>query len=143
MAVLTDIADAVAEELNAGSFSHEFTAVRLYLPRYKPADIKDLTVTVVMGPHGVEGATRGASQHDYTVMVGIQKKLDAETNAVIDPMMTLTEEILEFLARRQLASVPHVPCLLAEMSEPFIPEHMDELRVFTAFIAVTYRAMRG
>ena len=142
MAQIVDIADAVVEELNGHEFSQEFTAVRLYVPRYKPQDIKDLTVTVVPGPHAIEGATRGSDQHEYTILVGVQMKLDSDDAATLDPMVSLVEEVADFLGGRPLASVPLAVCSGVLNEEPLIPEHLDQLRIFTSFVSATYQMVR-
>ena len=47
MSILTDIADAVAAELNTGEFSEQFTAIRRVLPVFEIAQLKELKVSVV------------------------------------------------------------------------------------------------
>jgi hypothetical protein len=61
------IADAVAAELNAGSFSLPFTAKRMLLPDFALTELTDLKVTVV--PHGVEMTPfcRQWTQYDYAI----------------------------------------------------------------------------
>ena len=142
MAQILDIADAVVAELNAETFTQDFTAVRRYVPRYEPKDIKELTVTVIPGPQAVEQAARDAGEHDYTIMVGVQIKLDSQDAAEVDPMVGLVEEIADFLAAQELADVPEASCLGATNEEPYIPELMDQFRVFTSFVVVNYRMLR-
>ena len=142
MSQIVDIADAVVEELNGESFSQAFTAVRAYVPRYEVKDLKDLTVTVIPGPLAIEGATRGSEKYDYTIMVGIQKKVDDDTPASVDPLMDLVEEIADFLTGRRLTSVPAARWEGTGNDEPFIPEMMDQLRVFTSFVTIGYGLVR-
>jgi len=95
MSVLTDIASAVATELNAapaGTFEPTFTAQRVYLPQYDLKDMIDLHVTVVPKGVVVQSASRAVSQYDYSIDVAVQKKLLAITAggttdpAEIDPL---------------------------------------------------------
>ncbi len=46
MSIATDIADAVAAELNGGTFSQPVAAESLVLPEFELADLAELKVTV-------------------------------------------------------------------------------------------------
>ncbi len=61
MSLATDIADAVAAELNAAepdTFGQPFTAARRVLPAFELADLADLKVTVVPKAVLSSGASR-------------------------------------------------------------------------------------
>ena len=75
MSMVTDIADAVAAELNAaeqGTFSEDFTAERLVLPQFDLEDRAGLKVTVVPKTVGISGSTRSACQYDIAIDVGVR-----------------------------------------------------------------------
>ena len=58
MSKIADIAQAVTDELNAGSFSQEFTAQRTCVPIFELKDMASLHVTVVPKGRELETAAR-------------------------------------------------------------------------------------
>ena len=144
MAVITDIAEAVKDELNGASLSQEFTAERCYQPAFELADMKTLHVTVVPKGVTVEPASRGLIQDDYQIDVAVQKKLSAATadNAELDELMGLVEEIGDFFRRRRLEAVPDAVCVKIENVPIYAPEHISELRGFTSILTLTFRVLR-
>jgi hypothetical protein len=139
--VLTDIADAVVAELNAGSFGQSFTAQRAYLPVFDLAEMKDLHVTVVPKGLATTPFGRDSSQSDYAIDIGIQKKLSGTTAADIDPLMALVEEIGRFFRQRRLASYPDAIWVRTEHPHLYAPEHLSELRQFTSVLTLTFRVV--
>ena len=87
MPVITDIAEAVKDELNGGSFSQTFTAERHYKPAFDLPDMKTLHVTVVPKGLDMQATTRTSAQHDVQIDVAVQKKFTAGDNAELDPLM--------------------------------------------------------
>jgi len=142
MSLVSDIAKAVKDELDAHDFSVEFEAVRAYLPLFDLAEMEDLHVTVVPKGLAVEGGSRKASQHDVQVDVAVQKKLESEDNSEIDALMALVEEISDFLRFRRLEGFPGAAWLKVENAPVYSQEHLCEMRQFTSVLTVTYRVMR-
>lgn len=109
MSLVTDIADALKDELNGapgGTFSQNFTAKRKWLPRLELAKMGDtLYVTVVPTTDDRSSTSRGGpTARDFTVDVGVQKKLTAginpdteEANPEIDALALFVEEVADFL----------------------------------------------
>ena len=141
MAAIIDIAEAVKEELNGGSFSQAFTAERHYQPTFDLQEMKTLHVTVVPKDIEMQLATRSSSQHDCRIDVAIQKKLTAGDLPEIDELMGLVEEVISFLSRRKLASVPNA-LWIKTVNEPiYAAEHMEQFRQFTSILTLTYRLL--
>jgi hypothetical protein len=142
MALIVDIADAVVAELNAGTFSQSFTAQRLYRPEFDLREMAALHVTVV--PRGVETLTvsRSSVQYDVSVDVAVQQKLSGESNAEIDPLMNLVEEIATFFRLRRLSAYPNASWLRTENEPVYSPGHLEELRQFTSVLNLTFRVVR-
>ena len=142
MAEIVDIADAVVTELNAGTFSQELEAVRLYRPQFDLAEMATLHVTVV--PKSIETVTvsRTCVQYDITVDVAVQKKLEAETNDEIDPLVSLVEEIAMFFRLRRLAEYPNATWLRTENEPVYSPGHLEEVRQFTSVLTLTFRVVK-
>lgn len=142
MAVITDIADAVVAQLNAGTFSQSFTAERAFLPVFELSDLKNVRVTVVPKGVAIIPGGRSHNQHDYAVDAAVQKKLDAADNAEIDPLVTLVDEIADFFRLKRLESYPGAVWLKTENEPVYSQEHLDQLRQFTGLLTFTFRVMR-
>ena len=139
---VVQVADAVVASLNAGSFSVPFVAQRRYRPTFDLAELDTLRVSVV--PESVEtiNATRSASYFDCTVDIGIQQKVDADDAGAIDALMDLVQEIVDHLRMQRLDDLPEAAWLRIANKPVFAPEHLDQQRVFTSVVTVTYRIWR-
>ena len=145
MSMVTDIADAVAAELNGavpGTFSEDFTAERRVLPEFDLEDLAGLKVTVVPKSVQIAGSTRSACQYDIAVDIGIQKKLGTDLDAEVAAMGTLVDEITDFLRRRPLAAMSSTVWVGTTNDPVYAPAHLAERRVFTSVLTIVYRALR-
>ena len=142
MAVVTDIADAVVTELNAGTFSMPLEAKRHYRPIFDLAEMQDLHVTVVPKGLAIERLDRSRNQHDVAIDIAVQKKCQAADNTELDPLMALVEEIADFFRLRRLAARPEAVWIRTENVPIYAPEHLDELRQFTSVLTLTFRVVR-
>jgi hypothetical protein len=142
MAIVIDIADAVAAELSDGEFSQEFTAVRQYRPEFELPEMKDLHVTVVPKGVAITSLGRGVNQHDYQIDVAVQKKLATEDSAELDPLMALMEEIADFFRMRRLSSYPSAAWVKTENEPIYSQEHLGEMRQLTSVLTLTFRVVR-
>ncbi|MBM4019867.1 MAG: hypothetical protein FJ288_16355 [Planctomycetes bacterium] len=142
MAVITDIADAVVAELNDHEFSQEFTAERTYDTTLKLEDAGTLHVTVVPKALAEEVASRAADQVDYVIDVGVRKKPTSVSNAELDPLVALVEEIRAFFRRRRLTAYPGAICIRTPIEPIFAPEHLREYGQFTSILSLTFRVVR-
>jgi hypothetical protein len=144
--VVTKLAEAVVAALNGGQLSMPFTAQRLYQPTFTPEDLAILRVSVVPKSLEIALASRASAFHDYSIDIGIQKRLtQTDESAIcdeIDTLLSFTEEIADALRGKRLAGYPEA-CWLSLKNEPvYAPEHLERLRVFTAVLTVTYRVNR-
>ena len=145
MSIATDIADAVAAELNvapAGAFSEAFEAHRRVLPEFELEHLAALKVTVVPKRVEITGSTRAASQYEIAVDIGVQKKLGKDLDAEVAALGTLVDQIAEYLRRRSLSAAAFAAWVGITNEPVYAPEHLAEQRVFTSVLTVTYRAMR-
>lgn len=139
MATMVDLTNAVVSELNAEGWSLPFAARRLYRPRFEPADLKTLQVSVV--PRGVtmEAANRTEDSTQYQIDIAIQQKLDADYEEEIDLLLGLVEEIIRHFRLRRLAAMPTALCIKIENEPVYAVEHLDELHCFTSVIRLTFQ----
>lgn len=141
MSVITDIADAVVADLNTGSFSQAFNAARHYLPEFELDDIKDLRVTVVPKAVAIQAIGRNSNQHDVDIDVAVQKKLTKTDATEIDPLLALVEEIADRFRFKRLMS-PDAVWIRTQNEPVYAQEHLDQFRVFTSLLTLTFRIIR-
>lgn len=139
VATIVELSDAVVSELNAEGWSLEFVARRLYRPRFEPADLKTLQVSVVPRALVIEAASRADDSREYKVDLAVQQKLDAETADQIDPLLELVDEIARHFRLRRPAAMPSALCVKVENEPVYAVEHLDELRCFTSILTLTFQ----
>lgn len=139
--VIIQIADAVVDAINAATLDYTVTAARAYVP---VADVKDLTtlrVTVVPRDLAAAADTRHTDLFTYNVDVAVQKVLPADVSA-IDPYMRLVEQIADVFRGKALAGYTDATCTAIANAPIYDPGHMDEKRVFTSVITLTFVVRR-
>ena len=142
MSKIADIAQAVTDELNAGSFSQSFTAERAYLPVFELKDMATLHVTVVPKGRELETVARTIPQEDVQIDVAVQQKLAdvATESGQIDALLTLVEEIGAHFARKRLAGT-NALWLRTENVPVYDPDHLREMRQLTSVLTLTFRVI--
>lgn len=74
--------------------------------------------------------------------VAVQKKLVSGTNAELDPLMDLVQEIGDFFRSRRLTAMPTAAWIKTENAPVYAQEHLHELRQFTSVLTFTFRVMQ-
>lgn len=148
-AAIVDIADAVVAVLNGASLSQSFTAVRYYVPVHDLRDLVDLTVSVVPASLTSAILTRSnLASTDYVIHIGIQKVIgqgpmtNAQALAAVDPLMQLVQEISDLFNGKPLVGYTAADCMSVENDPIYAPQHMDQQRVFTSVLALTFNMVR-
>ncbi len=143
MSTIAAIADAVAAHINTSTFSQPLTAVRMFQPAFTLEDLKDLRVSVVPRTVQMSPVTRDSLAVEYVVDVGVQKKLPADgADAVIDELLELVEAIADHLRFQRLEGFPDA-AWVGFSNEPVVSgEALEQHRVFTSVLSVTYRERR-
>jgi hypothetical protein len=137
------IADAVAAHINAGTFSQPVNAVRMYQPAFTLEDLAELRVSVVPRNVGIAAASRDSSTFECVVDVGVQRKLPAEGDqAEIDGLLDLVEEITDHLRLKRLPDAPQAAWVSIAHEPVVSSESLEQHRVFTSVLSVTYRVRR-
>jgi len=141
MATIIDIADAVVAQLNGGSFGQPIAAERHYQPKFELPEMTTLRVSVV--PHGLSSKTldRNRDTFDYLIDVAVQQKTDM-SQASLDALMNLVEEVADHFRTQPLASYPNARCTEVKNEPAYSQQHMDEFRQFTSLITLTFKVWR-
>lgn len=154
MAVLTDIADAVAAELNGQVFNPPFVAERRFVPLFRLDEgaLDTLQVSVVPKGQSFAAMNRAAMQVEYAVDVAVQQRLGADSSAdetTIGTLLGLVQDVLDWLRPNaalgrtgRLAGLPEVWFVSIANVPVYAPEHVREKRVFTSVLTVNYRMAR-
>lgn len=145
MSLITTIADAVVTELNgasSGTFTQTFTAARHYRPQFDLAELKTVRVSVVPKAIGITGLIRNANQHDVSIDVAVQKKVNTADAAELDGLMLLTEQIADFFRLRRLSALPEALWTKTDNVPVYSPEHLETKQVFTSVLTLTFRVVR-
>ncbi len=140
MSTILDIADAVVASLNAGTFTEPVQSERRYQPTVELPDLAELKVSVVPKAVTITNATRTDGYFDCAIDIGVQKKIAGD--AEIDGLVNLVEELADHLRQKRLDSFPDAAFVSIANDPVFAPEHLDQQRVFTSVLTVTYRVRR-
>lgn len=139
--VLIQLAQAVADELQQGSFSQPITAKRGYLPRVDRDELASLRVTVVPAAQVWERVSRSESQEDHTIDVAIQRSVDPDDASGIDALMALVQEVADHF-NGAVTDSPRAVCIGIESEPVYSPDHLEKLHVFTSVLSLTFRIIR-
>lgn len=148
MATLVDIAEAVKDEINAGSFNQEFTAERKYVPIYTVESEAILEVTVIPVSDESTVISRNQVLCTYQVDVGVQKLIgtgdlsEQDVRDICDPLMTLAEQIRDLLDGKTLTTYTSAKCTKAITKLVYSTELLDTKRVFMSVVNLTYEVVR-
>ena len=145
MSSTVEVAEAVEAAINAATFSlTPDNVVRSYFPIQELKDIgTDLTLNIVTGDRERERSNRSQIREEVTVSVSVEQKLAGRTNAIIDPLIALTEEIEDELEGR-LTTTGGLDCHWIK-TEPVIPWSYDILKKEGLYFSIskfTYRIIR-
>lgn len=153
-AVVIDLAEAVKAALNAasdaGTFTPRFAAQRAYVPIHDAETLDGIEVSVVARSIRLTMLARGSDQFDYMVDIGIQQRIGAgsmtplEILEATDPLMLLVQGIADLFRGKPIAVGTGVLTCFAATNEPiYLPEHLDQFRVFTSVVSLTFRHARA
>ena len=147
MAILNDLADAVATVLTDAMLSLGFTAVRAYVPEKTLTELAALHVTVVPSGRQSEITSRKAAELTFSIDVAVQQR-STEKDPDDDPdtydaLMTLVEEIEETLLGFELTVNSYkLVCTNVDRADAFNFEHMHEHRQFTGVAQFSYKMVQ-
>lgn len=141
MAVILNIADAVVTQLNAATFSQPVAAERHYQPKFELSEMTELKVSVVPRSLGSKAFDRNRDSFDYVIDVAVQQKTDM-TQAALDALMALVEEIADHFRKEPLTAYPTARCMEAKNEPVYSLAHLEEFRQFTSVVTLTFRVWR-
>lgn len=141
-AVIVEIAEAVVAAIEAATLSQPATVERAYVPVHERTDLADLTISVV--PTAINTTLLDRTprhMHEYTIDVGIQQAAANELTT-LDPLMLVAQEIMDLFRGLPLTGYTAAKCTDAQNQPIFVPEHLDEMTVFTSVVRLVFSLAR-
>jgi hypothetical protein len=142
LATILQIADSVTAQLNTADLSHTISAERLYVPNFDLEDMKELRVSVVPRELIIVAHDRATSKYNARIDVAVQQKFEQGSNAEIDPLVALVEQIADLFRLKRLDSMPEARCTQVEHPVIYSAEHWEQLRQFTSLLTLTFQLAR-
>lgn len=151
-AISVDVAEAVKDMLDAGTFSQEIAPERSYADwelELEDADTLHVDVAVVSTELKVELASRGSYAYIVPVDVCVRKRFTADVqnddtgripNEQIDSLVLLVQEIHELFSPNRLTTFSGGVWQETKLMANPVREHLHKMRQFTGYLRVTFRA---
>lgn len=98
------VAQAVATDLEGGSWSQQISPAAKWRVRYQLTELKELKVSVLPGPSTVIARTRGRDQEKYTSDIVVQKQVNPDDLTAVDALVVLAEEFRAYFRNKSLTA---------------------------------------
>lgn len=141
---LIEIAEAVKDALNAGSFTQTFTAERAYDLTAELNDDGVVHVDVAIRDSAMDFETRGTTEDIPRIDIAVRKKCGC-TVAEIDALIEFVRELLDsFISTRRLTTdtLGDAWFLGAEQSPAYYPRHITDFKQFTGMLTLQWSLVR-
>ncbi len=113
-----------------------------YAPVFAVEDLDQLHVSVVPLTTVIEIVTRVQRAWDYEIGIALQQRVEGDDQRV-ENLLALGEEIADyFLALRNLTGYTSAAIVGAKFDPLFVEGHLQEARVFTGAVILTFRVFR-
>lgn len=143
MSLLADIADEIVSSINGASLSVSLTAKRSPLPVFDLGLVgSDVVVSVIPKALALTVESRTEQLYDVETDVGVQKRVQRESNTEVDEMFDLVQEIGDVLRFTDYTSVGGARWVSMTNDPAVFPDHLENDSVFTSLITVTHRVLR-
>jgi hypothetical protein len=142
VASVIEIADAIVAVLNGATLSRAFTARRAYMPVRGLEDYLSLKVTVVPSSLSVQPFdldTLRVFEWDFGVWIQQQASGDP---AAIDPLMALSEGIIDLFSNWQVGASPHLRIVALGVGQSPDADRLLTDGLFTTVVTLTVRVTR-
>jgi hypothetical protein len=142
--VILALADAVTAQLNAGDFSQEFTAERVY---QRPASEENDTafydtLRVLVAPGGIDTSLAARTKTDDVVTVDVHvTKREAEA-ANLDALVGLVQELADSFRFVRLTELPEAAWIGSQIDPVFDADQLSTRRTFSSTVTLSYRLIR-
>jgi len=139
-----EVAEALKDALNDGSWTQTFTAARVYDLTAELEDDETVHVDVAIRVDGGEIESRGTTENDIAVDIAVRKKCDCAV-ATLDALMLLIQEIKDDQIGERLSTATQGDawCYAWERNPAYYPKHIREFRQFTGMLTLRFKLARA
>jgi hypothetical protein len=130
------IAEAIADAINAASWNEPFTAELIDTPTADLADLADLSVAVLTGAHRREQMNRaGATRHEYEIEVAIRQALEPTTEEErISRLKALAADLADWFDNLR----PDGAAFITDITDPGPSlRQLEEFRAYVHVLTIT------
>lgn len=140
-----EVAEALKDALNAGSWSQEFTAVRAYDLTAELEDDGIVHVDVAVRSDSGDLDGRGTTENIIEIDTAVRKKCDVSVIANLDALMLLIQEFRDDLLVSRLATATEGDawCFAWERDPAYYPKHIRDYRQFTGMLTLRFKLVRA
>jgi len=137
-----NIADALADRINSGTYSTPVNATTTIPRTDRLEDVRGLQVTVLPTGIDTEPLSRAQDENTFQISVGIQKHLETGDDEEVRRLHRLTREIQRRLNRFSVTIGNDCADWMSGTIAPiWSPTNLIQKRIFTAVIDLTYRGV--
>ena len=83
--------------------------------------------------------TRAGRADNITIDIGVQAKITGRPEVDVPKLCRLARAVLDYMWGRKLTREPEAVFMEAGIDPVYAPEHLQQLRVFTSVVSVTYK----
>ena len=83
--------------------------------------------------------TRAGRADNITIDIGVQAKITGRPEVDVPKLCRLARAVLDYMWARRLTREPEAVFMEAGIDPVYAPEHLQQLRVFTSVVSVTYK----
>jgi len=140
-AAVIEVADNVVAVIAEETFSLPFESVeRCYVPELNPETLQSLRCYVIPGNEEGVRSGRGSFEYDYVVRVGIAVSVESAQNVVIDPLVRLSQEVVDHFKKVRLN--PTGVVLVEAETTPFDPDKLVNESIFASYATLGFSGNR-
>jgi hypothetical protein len=139
VSIITDLAKAVALELNRHEFSMQFEAAYSVRFSFDLTKLDTLQVAVVPKELEIDNIARCSSKYTATIDIGVSQRIgDRTPEEAVEVFGALVEEIADHIKEATLQEFPAAQCQGIRFEPIYIPDHLHGQRIFTSVLNVKY-----
>lgn len=145
LATIIDIADATVSQIQSAAVTLDIdpaNVARIYIPQWDLEDLGELRISVVPRVMEFMPLDRATNKLHGIIDVAVQKKCSGRDESLIDPLVTLVEQIADLFRLKRLDAFVAARCVKVEQAVLVSQEHWQELNLFTSLITLTFETAR-
>lgn len=144
MTIATELEQAVAAAINAGTYDMAFTASSALLPSWQREEMRDAVVTVSALSRETAYGARDSDEHTAQIWIAVAKAVQKPTDEHVRPLIALVDQIEETIRIADplvLEGGQRFAWQSATVDPYYDQELLRDWLVFAAAISITYLSL--